>query len=143
MSFDQKMGDNMDSNEINRLFSKQELDGLLPATRADDFFEALYGSSADGAYDISLLFKTVDPQRKTLDFDFVLRQRSGKCLGCSLTFGLPQVFSRHPVIDVKGIVEKIGRLLDGKATCTDWSLGRTKIMSTDLHVIPLSISYSE
>ena len=39
--------------------------------------------------------------------------------------------------------EKIRRLLDGKATCTDWSLGRTEIVSTDLHVIPLSISYSE
>ena len=71
----------MDSNEIKRLFSKQELDGLLPATIADDFFEALYGSSADGAYDISLLFKTVDPERKTLDFDFVFEAAFRKMSG--------------------------------------------------------------
>jgi len=140
---DRRMSDSMDSNEINRLFSEHKLEELLPSNIADDFFEALYGSSDDGAYDISLLFKAVDPARKTLEFEFVLRQRVGKCLGCSLTFGLPQVFSRHPVINVKGIVEKIGRLVDGKGTCTDWALGRTKIVSGDLHIIPLSIHYSE
>lgn len=133
----------MDSNQISRLFNERELEKLLPTNIADDFFEALYGSSDDGAYDIAISFKAVDPVRRTLEFEFALRQRPGKCLGCSLTFGLPQVFSRHPVINVKGIVEEIGRMLDGEVTCTDWSLGGTKILSSDLHVIPLSISYSE
>ncbi len=72
--------------------------------------------------------------------EFHLKKRPDKCLVCSLTYGLPQVFSKHPVINVKGIVEQIGQILINKKECkecTGWELGRTQEISDDLHTIPL------
>jgi len=61
-------------------------------------------------------------------------------LACNLTYGLPQVFVRHPVIDIKGIIEDLGRLLEGRALCDIWELGRTKEISAELHIVPLIVS---
>ena len=64
----------------------------------------------------------------------------GHCLACNLTQGLPQVFSRHPVIDISGIVEQVSTLLGNRARATGWRLGSTEQRSGSLHLIPLTIS---
>ena len=69
-----------------------------------------------------------------------LHERPNRCLACNLTQGLPQVFARHPVIDLKGLVEAIGGLLGGAMVCGEWQLGRTIQKSRSLHCLPLQIS---
>jgi hypothetical protein len=117
------------------VFTRDVLKKLFPADRADRFFDALYGDTSEGAYDISLEFKEHSQNR--IGFEFYLKQRPDKCLGCNLTFGLPQIFSRHPIIDIDGLVREIDQLLDGRARCTGWQLGRTQVVSGELHIIPL------
>lgn len=124
----------MDYNDI---FTPDVLDKLFPADRADLFFDALYGDASEGAYDISLNFKIHRENR--LEFELDLTQRPGKCITCSLTYGLPEVFKRHPVINISGLVQEIGRLLDGHAKCIDWQIGFTREVSSELHIIPLNI----
>jgi len=68
-----------------------------------------------------------------------LHERPGCCLVCNLTHGLPQVFSRHPVINIKGLVADIEEKLDGQARCVDWKLGSTVQQEKSLHAIPLQI----
>ena len=70
--------------------------------------------------------------------------RSGRAsvLACNLTYGLPQVFSRHPVIDVPGLVEQVARQVNGSGV-KDWKLGKTKEVSPELHVIPLIITLDQ
>jgi hypothetical protein len=122
---------------IDQLFPETALSQLFPAERADAFFEALYGDAAEGAYDITLLFHGL--KENALEFRFDLHRRPGKCLACNLTYGLPQVFSRHAIIDIEGLVRGIGNRLTGKATCSRWKLGETKEISSDLHVVPLTV----
>jgi hypothetical protein len=122
---------------IDQLFPETALSHLFPAERAEAFFEALYGDAAEGAYDITLSFHGL--KENALEFRFDLHRRPGKCLACNLTYGLPQVFSRHPIIDIAGLVRGIGNRLAGKATCSRWKLGETKEISSDLHVVPLTV----
>ena len=122
---------------IDQLFTETALSHLFPAERADAFFEALYGDAAEGAYDITLSFHEL--KENALEFRFDLHRRPGKCLACNLTYGLPQVFSRHAIIDIEGLVRGIGNRLTGKATCSRWKLGETKEISSDLHVVPLTV----
>ena len=119
------------------IFTPDVLENLFPKDRADRFFDALYGDASEGAYDIGLAFK--EHSRNKLLFELHLKQRLGKCLRCNLTYGLPEVFTRHPIIDIKGLVQEIGNLLNGRADCVDWHLGSTREVSGQLHVIPLSI----
>jgi len=128
----------MDGHPVTRFFNQEKISELFPQERADQFFEALFGDRTEGAYDIALKF--IKHTGNTLQFEFHLIQRPGQCLACNLTAGLPSVFSRHPVINVKGLVGKIDQLLDGQTRCTDWRLGATREMSKELHVIPLIIS---
>ncbi len=121
------------------IFSEEVLQDLLPPQRADEFFEALYGDAAEGAYDIGLAFRGHDPGSRTLAFDLRLRQRPGKCLACNLTFGLPEVFSRHPLLNIGGVVKKIAILLGPDREISGWEMGRTETPANDLHVIPLEI----
>lgn len=125
--------------EINfaQLFSSDHLSAIFPDDRSDHFFEALFGDTEEGAYDIELAFKKIASNK--LVFEFRLKRRPGKCLACNLTYGLPQVFSRHPVIDIGGIVQKVDHLLNGHARCGEWRLGSTQEISRELHVIPLFI----
>jgi hypothetical protein len=67
----------------------------------------------------------------------------GKCLACNLTYGLPKVFSRHPTLDVEGLVKKFRHFLDGTTDITHWQLGDTREISRDLHVIPLKVFVRE
>jgi hypothetical protein len=123
----------------NNVFTEEVLAELLPPQRADEFFEALYGDAAEGAYDISLIFKNYDPDKNNLFFDLQLEERPDKCLACNLTHGLPEVFSRHPLINIKGMVEKIVTLLGDDAKFCGWELGRTQTPAADIHTIQLTI----
>ncbi|MEW6076641.1 MAG: pancreas/duodenum homeobox protein 1 [Thermodesulfobacteriota bacterium] len=127
----------MNDRDYQSLFTEAALEKIFPQEKADQFFEALYGDSDEGAYDIGLAF--AGHTGNQLNFEFHLRQRPGKCLACNLTYGLPNVLSRHPVIDVKGLVNEINSLLDGRASCRNWKIGRTREVSRILHVVPFVI----
>ncbi len=128
----------MDTKTIDALFTAEALQQLFPKERSNDFFDALFGDASEGAYDIELAYNGTDGKR--LNLELQLHERPGCCLVCNLTQGLPQVFSRHPVINVAGVVEAVNSLLAGKAKCGDWSLGRTEQRRKDMHLIPLNIS---
>lgn len=129
----------MTSDNFKEIFTDDLLAELFPAGRTDEFFEALYGDIEEGVYDIRLAYEGHDPERKTLQFNLNLSERPGKCLACHLTQGLPEVFSRHPIINVAGIVAKIDKQLGGTASCTDWRLGSTRNISSKLYAVPLTI----
>lgn len=122
---------------LDEIFSETVLNELLPPGLTDEFFEALYGDAKEGAYDLSLSFNNYDPEQKVLTLDFKLNERPGKCLACNLTYGLPQVFSCHPLINIKGMVKKITRLLGDDIHCTEWKLGHTETPAAQTHIIPL------
>ncbi len=127
----------MDNQRIDNLFTPEVLKKLFPAERSNEFFDALFGDASEGAYDIHLAYRGVNQNSLVLELE--LHERPGKCLACNLTQGLPTVFSRHPIINVSGLVDDVNKLLSGKATCTDWSLGYTEQRQKDVHVIPLTI----
>ncbi len=129
----------MQTKELNNLFTKEVLDKLLPPQLSDDFFEALYGDVEEGAYDISLSYNNYEPEKNILSFDLKLHERPEKCLSCNLTFGLPQVFSKHPILNIDGMVKKIDALLGDEAKCSGWQLGNTGTPSSTMHIIPLII----
>ena len=121
------------------IFTDQMLESLFPASLSNDFFEALFGDAEDGSYDIELGY--VGDSGDTVNFELRLKQRPGCCLACNLTYGLPQVFSRHPIINIQGLAEKVGAAV-GKSENVSWKLGSTKEHNSKLHVIPLMISLS-
>ena len=121
--------------------TRESLDRLFPADRSDCFFEALYGDTSEGAYDIQLEFKSYSKGKVELEFH--LKQRPDKCMACNLTYGLPEVFERHPIINIKGLTKKLEELFEGMIRCTSWKLGRTAEMSNMLHVIPLIVEIEE
>ncbi|MBU0485147.1 MAG: pancreas/duodenum homeobox protein 1 [Proteobacteria bacterium] len=122
------------------IFTGETMEKLFPGSRANEFFDALYGDIEEGVYDISLEFESHSPADNTLLFNLNLTERPGKCLACNLTYGLPQVFSRHPIINLQGVVNEIDQLLAGKASCGEWSLGNTRPTSKKLSIIPLVIN---
>ena len=124
---------------LEAVFDGQALEELFPGDRANDFFEALFGDADEGAYDIRLSFSGYDAEENMLRFNLDLHERPGCCLACNLTYGLPEVFSRHPVINVKGLVADIEKKLEGRASCSDWKLGTTVQQSKSVHSIPLNI----
>jgi hypothetical protein len=128
----------MEKIAFEQLFTQRALRELFPHDRADLFFEGLYGDSSEGAYDINLVFKGQDGD--TLQFEFQLEQRPGKCLVCNLTYGLPEVFSRHPIINIKGLIGEIDQILGDQGRCADWQLGLTREVSRELHILPLIIT---
>ena len=124
---------------MNDVFTAEVLQELFPVQRADEFFEALFGDADEGAYDISLSFQGHDETKNTLNFNLDLHERPGCCLACNLTSGLPDVFSRHKVINIEGLVIDVEKKLDGKIKCEAWKLGRTQQPQKSLHSIPLQI----
>lgn len=122
-----------------QIFSRTTLRELFPQERTDAFFDALFGDASEGAYDIELSFDRYDRAARNLRFLLNLRERPGCCLACNLTYGLPEVFARHPVIDLKGLVRDIEGRLGGEMVCGDWRLGRTVQQDNALHSIPLEI----
>ncbi|MDF1613645.1 pancreas/duodenum homeobox protein 1 [Desulfurivibrio dismutans] len=132
----------MDQNDIQQLFTEEKLTELLPPGRADEFFEALLGDAAEGSYDIKLGHPQYNPKEQTLQLTLELHERPGKCLACNLTYGLPEVFSRHPIINLNGLVAEIDKLLGDRANCQEWRLGATRQASKSLHMMPLIIKLS-
>lgn len=128
----------MPTTSSERIFTPQRLAALFPPDRANAFFDALYGDAEDGAYDIALSFD--GEHDNGLEFSFRLTQRPGHCLACNLTYGLPQVFERHPVIDLPGVVANIADALDRTETAR-WRLLPTREVSRTLHVIPLLVTF--
>ena len=122
-----------------QIFSRTTLRELFPQERTDAFFDALFGDASEGAYDIELSFDRYDRAARNLRFLLNLRERPGRCLACNLTYGLPEVFARHPVIDLKRLVRDIEGRLGGEMVCGDWRLGRTVQQDNALHSIPLEI----
>ncbi|MDR3629895.1 MAG: pancreas/duodenum homeobox protein 1 [Desulfocapsaceae bacterium] len=131
----------MNKETLDALFSAENLQDMFPEERSNAFFEALFGDADEGAYDIKLAYIGTDG--KTISMELQLYERPGRCLACNLTHGLPTVFSRHPVINIKGVVQDIDNLLAGQARCADWSLGYTKEKSRSVHAIPLTIRLEE
>ena len=127
----------MNAETFAQLFTEENLQKLFPKERADQFFDALFGDASEGAYDISLAYDGMaDGQLK---MGLVLSQRPGHCLACNLTYGLPQVFARHPVINIQGLVKSIEEMGAGSFRCADWSFGTTVQKTRTTHIIPLSI----
>ncbi|OGR21692.1 MAG: pancreas/duodenum homeobox protein 1 [Desulfobacula sp. RIFOXYA12_FULL_46_16] len=118
------------------LFTQDYLDTLLPLETSDKFFEALLGDAKEGAYDIRLEFISANAKRIVLAFNLV--KRPGKCLVCSLTYGLPNVFSRHPLINIKGMVKKIEE--ENGIRIKSWRMGDTEEQSNCLHTIPFFLN---
>ena len=127
----------MSTPEIDKWFPQQVLDEVFPPDRADQFFEALFGDASEGAYDIALAYGGETDDR--LHFEFQLKQRPGKCLACNLTHGLPEVFKRHPIIDINRIIRQIDSRLSNGKRCGEWTLGRTREVSRSVHVVPLTV----
>jgi len=127
----------MTSHTFNTLLTSEALLKIFPKKRTNDFFEALFGDANEGSYDIQLAYRGTD--NKSLTLELLLHERPGCCLACNLTQGLPQVFSRHPVIDIASIVRDIDKLIGDRGTCGEWSLGNTEQRTSSLHVIPIRI----
>ncbi len=127
----------MNQTGLEKIANQEFLDTLLPPEKSDHFFEALYGDASEGAYDIRLECLSVSSDRIVLAFNLI--QRPGKCLVCNLTYGLPTVFQRHPLIDIKGMVSKIE---ESGLNISSWRLGETEENSSSLHVIPLYLNLS-
>ena len=124
----------MVQKSFDSILTQDFLDELLPPERSDQFFDALYGDVSEGAYDIRLEPVSISNTRIVLAFN--LQRRPDKCLVCSLTYGLPKVFARHPLINIKGMIEKIK---EAGIPVRGWRLGETEESSTALHLIPLYI----
>jgi hypothetical protein len=120
---------------LDQVFTQDYLDTLLPAQLSDQFFEALYGEASEGAYDIKLEFISANDKRIVLAFN--LNQRPGKCLVCSLTYGLPTVFSRHPLVNINGMVAK---MVEKGVKIKDWRLGETEEQNSTFHTIPFYLN---
>jgi hypothetical protein len=133
----------MKEKEFGAILSDQALSEIFPEARADQFFEALYGDIQEGAYTIGLKFKQYDATRRILRFELELKERPGKCLVCNLTYGLPEVFSRHPIINIGGVVKELEKLLGNGFNFGEWSLGQTQPVSKDLHTIALMIKIED
>ncbi len=127
----------MNASTIDALFTIETLQRMFPKERSDEFFDALFGDASEGSYDIELAYGGV--RGKELIMELKLHERPGCCLACNLTQGLPQVFSRHPIINVNGVVADVDTLLGDEASCKEWSLGYTEQRQKELHVIPVKI----
>ncbi|NNK96916.1 MAG: pancreas/duodenum homeobox protein 1 [Desulfobacterales bacterium] len=123
------------------LFPQEICRKIFPPKRTIDFFEALLGDADEGSYDIELQY--AGASGKQINFDLLLHERPGHCLACNLTLGLPQVFSRHPIINIAGIVDEIDQILGEKAITGEWNLGYTQQRSNAMHAIPLAIELEE
>jgi len=128
----------MDTKKIDALFTADALLQMFPKKRSDEFFDALFGDASEGAYDIELAYGGTNGSK--LIMELKLHERPGCCLACNLTQGLPQVFSRHPIINVKGVVDDVDKLLGDDISCTEWSLGYTEQREKAMHIIPIDIT---
>ncbi len=115
------------------------LEKLFPPGRDNEFFEALYGGAEEGAFDIRLKAEGFDNKASRLLLVFELKERAGKCMACSLTYGLPPVFERHPVINMAGMMKEIDKALSPDWRVSQWQLGTTTTMAPKVNIIPVTV----
>ena len=94
---------------MSKVLDKAFLESVFPPERTEAFFDALFGGAEEGAYDIVLVCRSEGEGKAELAFE--LHQRPGKCLACNLTYGLPQVFQRHPILNVAGVARAVAEKL--------------------------------
>jgi hypothetical protein len=128
------MTDNID---LTQKFTQKTLDQIFPPEKTDAFFEAMLGDASEGAYDIRLIYQGM--QNNVLQFAFKLIQRPDKCLACSVTYGLPQVFKKHRIIDTENIVNQIKAII-GNDCIISWELQPTMPIEPNVHLVPLHIT---
>lgn len=128
---------NLSTTQFKTLFTQDRLDAIFPPERSNQFFDALFGDPDEGAYDIRLVFHKAEGAQ--LFFNLELQQRPGKCLACSLTYGLPKVFNVHPIINIQGVIDQIGALMNGHGRCADWKLDAARQTAREMYVVPLII----
>jgi hypothetical protein len=126
-----------ENKDFTQKFSQKTLDQIFPPEKTDAFFEAMLGDASEGAYDIRLIYQGM--QMNTLQFAFELTQRPNKCLACSVTYGLPQVFKRHRIIDTENIVKQIEGII-GNDRMLSWELQPTLPIDQHVHLVPLHIT---
>jgi hypothetical protein len=126
--------------DITQIFSQKILDQIFPPEKTNAFFEAMLGDASEGAYDIRLVFQGV--KENIIQFAFELTQRPGKCLVCSVTYGLPQVFKKHRIINTENIVNQIMTII-GNANVISWELRPTLQIEQDVHLVPLHITLDQ
>ena len=119
------------------IFAPARMNEVFPPERTAEFFDALFGDPEEGAYDIRM--SLLNASERKLDFLFELHQRGNACLACNLTYGLPGVFMRHPVINIKGVTADLAQRAGWPAGAWEWKLGTTEEISKALHIIPLSL----
>jgi len=116
-------------------FTEETLTALFPSERTDQFFEALFGDAEEGSYDIALRYR--DDNGDAINFELELLQRPGRCLACNLTYGLPTVFSRHPIVNLAGLAEGVAAVAGREAA--SWSVGATHELNRTTHAIPFIV----
>ncbi len=121
---------------LQEIFTAENLQKLLPPERVEAFFEAFYFGE-EPAYHLKLGAGRVSPDRIHLELH--LEARPGKCLACNLTWGLPQVLEKHPLLNLPQTVEELEKLLPQGVKVKRWYLGPTEERTPELHVIPLVI----
>lgn len=119
------------SAKIDNAFLKE----IFPPERTDQFFEVHFGGAEEGAYDIVLTVRNETEDHVEMAYE--LHQRPGKCLVCSLTYGLSTVFRKHPVIDAAGTAAKVAEKMGWDNF--EWSIGATQEESSALHWIPFQV----
>ncbi|MFW6004839.1 MAG: pancreas/duodenum homeobox protein 1 [Desulfonatronovibrionaceae bacterium] len=117
--------------------TEEKLAELFPPEKSRSFFEAFYGDAEDSHFDLRLSFERADDN--ALYFRFQLIERPGKCLACNLTYGLPHVLERHPVVNLPGLVQNILQAAEIRHPDPVWRLGQTIQTAASLHEIPLII----
>lgn len=129
----------LNQEQIKKMMDDAFLASLFPPGRDNEFFDALYGGSEDGAFDIRLVFQGVNEARDEIILAYKLTERPGKCMACSLTTGLPPVFRRHPMINIKGIAEKVAERIGDGWQLKDCDVGHTTPYAPKVNIIPLFI----
>jgi len=127
----------MTADAFKTILSEDNLGKIFPKERSNEFFEALFGDANEGSFDIELAYR--EATGDSLIMELRLHERPNQCLACNLTQGLPQVFSRHPIINIDGVVKEIDNLIGNTAKCVSWTLGYTEQPSRSVHKIPIKI----
>jgi len=127
----------IENQELTQIFSQKILDQIFPPDKTNEFFEAMLGDAADGAYDIRLIYQGINDN--ILHFAFALTERPEKCLACSVTYGLPQVFKKHRIINTDHIVNQI-KMIIGNVNVLSWELLPTQPIERNFHLVPLYIT---
>lgn len=118
------------------IITQDFLQSLFPPSKTDEFFDALFGGAEEGAYTIRLSPR--QESENAVEIAMELHKRPGKCLVCSLTYGLPDVFRRHPIINARGIAEAIAQKMGWENH--EWTIGGTHEEGQALHWIPFTVT---